>query len=240
MAARGDDGGATLATERLLWRCHILRDELVTWYADFQSKETGPLFYLEPEERHPYLDPDSDLNDLFPDSVTFQTPYIAQILLLYWYGEVVVHSVMSHVHQYMGSEQTPKSEISEATTTTTTSTDNLTASQQQQVTTMMDDEMIANIETVGEYFASKICQAMAGCGRNSLQGYGFQVALVPLWAAQDFYRLRSPRKYMWCRTVLTNFSKRGFVLASNLGSLPLRQYPGRYLEASTPVEEVGP
>jgi hypothetical protein len=218
-SSAADDNDNTAAAKKLLYKCYALRDELVSWYEGFQSKETEPLFYLEPEEQHPYLDPESDLNDLFPESVTFQTPYIADILMLYWYGEVLVHSVMSHVHQYLWDR----------------AQNNRTSSQATQQ--LVDEEIILNTETVGEYFASKICQAMAGCGRNSLQGYGFQIALVPLWAAQEYYFSRSPQKYMWCRTVLTNFSTKGFVLAQNLGSLPMRQYPGRYVEAYSTTDE---
>ncbi|EED21594.1 hypothetical protein TSTA_088300 [Talaromyces stipitatus ATCC 10500] len=243
MATKGDETGAAEAAQRLMWRCHSLRDELVTWYADFQTKETGPLFYLEPEEQHPYLDPDSELNGVFPDSVTFQTPYIAQLLLLYWYGEVIVHGAMSIAHRYLwgqsptnpeSSGTTPSSTASPSTTASVT-TEKLTEARQQM--TMLEGETLANIEIIGEYFAAKICQAMAGCGRNSLQGYGFQTAMVPLWAAQQYYLDRSTRKYLWCRTVLMNFSRKGFVVAQNLGSLALSQYPGRYVSGKSVVEE---
>lgn len=213
-----DNNEKVAPTLKLLGKYRALRDQLANWYSGFQSTEPGSLFYLEKEQQHPYLDPDSDLNDLFPESVVFQTPYIAQLLMLYWYGEVLVHSVPAHVYRYL-SKQAPNSPGSAQTAMEAVSR------------YLKDDETIDNSEATGDYFASKICQAMAGCGRNSLQGYGFQIALVPLWAAQEFYLTRSPRKYTWCRTVLTNFSTRGFVVAQNLGSLSLRQYPGRYLEA---------
>ncbi|KAH8698432.1 hypothetical protein BGW36DRAFT_145775 [Talaromyces proteolyticus] len=216
------DVDAIRAAQELLGKCHALRDELIFWYAGFQSEESGPLFYLELEERHPYLDPDSDLQDVFPESVTFQNAYIAQILLLYWYGEVVVHSIMSHMHRF-----TQKNTQNVDNTATATPPE-------QQVT----GDVIRDVDTVGEHFASKICQAMAGCGRNCLQGYGFQIALVPLWAAQQFFFQRSPRKYKWCQTVLVNFSTKGFVLAQSLGRLALRQYPGRKIEESLPADEV--
>lgn len=200
-----------------------MQDELIFWYAEFQSKEASPLFYLEPEEQHPYLDPDSDLQSVFPESVTFQNAYIAQMLLLYWYGEVVVHSVMSHMLKY----------IKENTTDAVVKSEDSAASQQDNSPDAIDD-----VEAVGDYFASKICQAMAGCGRNSLQGYGFQIALVPLWAAQQFFLTRSTRKYTWCQTVLVNFSTKGFFLAQSLGSLPLRQYPGRYIETVSSSDDI--
>ncbi|RAO66063.1 uncharacterized protein BHQ10_002075 [Talaromyces amestolkiae] len=245
MAASGDDAGATQAAQKLMWKCHSLRDDLVTWYADFQTKETGPLFYLEPEEQHPYLDPDSDLNDVFPDSVTFQSPYIAQLLLLYWYGEVVVHSAMSTAHRHLWGQspniETPSpssTSISSPSTTASVTTERLTEARQQM--TMLEGETLANIETIGEYFAAKICQAMASIGRNSLRGYGFQIGMVPLWSAQQYYQNRSARKYMWCRTVLMNFGRKGFVVGQSLGTLALRQYPGRYVEdsSSSSIEEL--
>lgn len=210
--------------QRLLKKCHALRDELIFWYAEFQSKEASPLFYLEPETQHPYLEPGSDLQDVFPESITFQNTYIAQILLLYWYGEVVVHSVMSHMHRHI-REKLQNAAVK--------SDDSVAAAQQENF-----QDSIADVEAVGDYFASKVCQAMAGCGRNSLQGYGFQIAMVPLWAAQQFFLTRSTRKYIWCQTVLVNFSTKGFVLAQSLGSLPLRQYPGRYVETVSPTDEI--
>ncbi|KAE8554411.1 hypothetical protein EYB25_002950 [Talaromyces marneffei] len=243
MAASGLEAGATAAAQKLMWKCHALRDDLVTWYADFQTKETGPLFYLEPEEQHPYLDPDSDLNDIFPDSVTFQTPYIAQLLLLYWYGEVVVHSAMSTAHRHLWgpspSTETPSpASSSSPSTTSSVTTERLTEARQQM--TMLEGETLANIETIGEYFAAKICQAMAGIGRNSLRGYGFQIGMVPLWSAQQYYLNRSSRKYMWCRTVLMNFGRKGFVVGQSLGALAYRQYPGRYVgnNTSSSIEEL--
>ncbi|CRG89704.1 Nitrate transporter [Talaromyces islandicus] len=211
--------------QRLLKKCHALRDELIFWYAEFQSKEASPLFYLEPEEQHPYLEPGSDLQDVFPESVKFQSAYIAQMLLLYWYGEVVVHSVMSHMHRHIREK---------LQNTTIKSEDTVADSQQQQ----RPHDTIADVETVGDYFASKVCQAMAGCGRNPLQGYGFQIAMVPLWAAQQFFLTRSTRKYIWCQTVLVNFGTKGFVLAQSLGSLPLRQYPGRYVGTPSSTDEI--
>lgn len=248
LASTGDENGAIEAAQNLLWKCHALRDELVAWYANFQSRESNPLFTLEPEEQHPFLEPGSDLNSVFPSSVKFHSPYVAQMLLLYWYGEVVVHSAMSTAHRYLlatnsgaaapeSSGTSPSASASPSTTVSVT-TDKMAEARQQM--NIGEGETLANIETIGEYFAAKICQAMAGCGSsNQLQGYGFQIAIVPLWAAQQYYYLRSPRKYMWCRNVLTNFGRKGFLVAQELGTISLRQYPGRYVD-SVVVEDITP
>lgn len=224
-SATGPESFDISIAQKLLKKCHALRDELIFWYAEFQSKEASPLFYLEPEEQHPYLEPGSDLQDVFPESVTFQNAYIAQILLLYWYGEVVVHSVMSHMHRH----------IQERLQNAVVESEDAIAKLQEPES---PHDTIADVEAVGDYFASKVCQAMAGCGRNCLQGYGFQIAMVPLWAAQQFFLTRSTRKYIWCQTVLMNFSTKGFVLAQSLGSLPLRQYPGRYVGTASSTDEI--
>jgi hypothetical protein len=92
------------------------------------------------------------------------------------------------------------------------------------------------LQKTGDYYATKICQSSA-----SLKGgYGFQIVMVPLWAAQQFYDICQDSRYDWCQTVLRNFGAAcGFVSGGEaLGFLKPTQYPGITMKGDTIINSI--
>jgi hypothetical protein len=195
--------------DNLLGYWQILYQRLMRWYSDFESRETVGLFECGPLQQggHPYLEAhQSHLHSVFPQVISFKDAYVAQIMLLYWFGQLVIHAGMTELYMvrikyrarmyagafppdYKGVHQTSKESVQKA----------------------------------GDYYASKICQ----CTASLKGGYGFQMVMVPLWAAIQFFSLVGDPKFEWSETVFRNFGKLGgFMLAEPLRVMRPTQYPG--------------
>lgn len=196
------------------WHAIIVR--LTQWYVTFEDQEPVGLYESGPlgPKSHPYLDADKPhLYSMFPQVISFRDTYVAQNMLMYWFGQLVIHTAMFQLyvarekHQarpnrgafplgYKGVHNTSKESVQKA----------------------------------GDYYATKICQSAA-----SLRGgYGFQIIMVPLWAAQQFYDTCQDPRYDWCQTVLRNFgTASGFASAEALGFLKPTQYPGITMNGDT-------
>ncbi|KAH8700107.1 hypothetical protein BGW36DRAFT_292557 [Talaromyces proteolyticus] len=202
-----------LAIDDLLSCWLAISHRLTNWYSDFESEEFGGLFKTGPLQlqSHPYLDNNTKLHAVFPQVITFRDAYIAQIMLLYWFGETIIHTAMTKLYKIKENYKGVMNKNVIPTSYRSAHQDNM-----------------ENASKIGDYYATKICQSVA-----SLRGgYGFQIAMVPLWAAQQFFFLCGDLvKFHWCQAVLKGFGKvGGFVLAAALGILTPNQYPG--LESS--------
>lgn len=181
------------AVNGLLRRCEDLEDELLDWYTRFQHGEDGQLFMMTPiESNHlPYLIPDSDVNQPFSEMITFSSPNLAQILIVYWAGQLMHHQIMANVLAYRQSQ----SQMVQRSDRMCERDDN------------GDHERMQNLEAAGESFANRICQAIAGCSQRGFQGVVFQSSIAPLCAAQLFFSTRSPQKSYWCHTTLVSMNR---------------------------------
>ncbi|CRG92419.1 hypothetical protein PISL3812_09478 [Talaromyces islandicus] len=182
---------------------------LTNWYFEFDAQESEGLFKTGPlkPNSHPYLEGNTELHAVFPQVISFKDTYIAQVMLLYWFGQVIVHTATTKLY---GIREKHKASIN--------------AKYVPQNYKKVHNETMQDAEKMGEYYATKICQSIA-----SLKGgYGFQIAMVPVWAAQQFFHVSGDaKKFLWCREVLKGFGKvGGFVLAAALGILTPKQYPG--------------
>lgn len=182
---------------------------LTNWYSEFDAQESAGLFKIGPLQpnSHPYLEENPELQATFPQVITFKDTYIAQIMLLYWFGQVVIHTATTRL---CGIKENHRASIN--------------AKFVFQRHKKVHNEAMKDAEKMGGYYATKICQSIA-----SLRGgYGFQIAMVPLWVAQQFFDVSGDtKKFLWCQEVLKGFGKvGGFVLAAALGRLTPKQYPG--------------
>ncbi|EED24598.1 conserved hypothetical protein [Talaromyces stipitatus ATCC 10500] len=194
-----------------LLRCwHAIYLRLTEWYVEFEKQEPVGLYDCGPLDRkgHPYLDADkSHLYSMFPQVISFRDTYVAQNLLMYWFGQLVVHTTMLQL--YVSREKHQNRLNPDAFPGNYKGIHSISR---------------GNVQKAGDYYATKICQSTA----NLRGGYGFQIVMVPLWAAQQFYDICQDPRYEWCQTVLRNFGAvGGYVLsAETLGFLRPAQYPG--------------
>lgn len=188
---------------------HAIHVLLTQWYVAYKDQELEGLYECGPlaPESHPYLDAEKPhLYSMFPQYIYFRDTYVAQNMLMYWFGQLVVHTSMVQLYDARkkhGTRLNSDAFPSEYKGVHKTSREKLQKS--------------------GDYYATKICQSA-----SSLKGgYGFQIIMVPLWAAQQFYDICQDPRYDWCQTVLRNFGViSGFVSAEELGLLKAAQYPG--------------
>jgi hypothetical protein len=189
------------------WRA--VHHRLTNWYFEFDAQESEGLFKIGPlkPNSHPYLEDNPEIHDVFPQVISFKDTYIAQIMLLYWFGQVIIHTATTKLY---GIRENHKASIN--------------SKFGPQNHKSVHSETMQDAEKMGEYYATKICQSIA-----SLRGgYCFHIAMVPVWAAQQFFDVSGDaKKFLWCQEVLKGFGKvGGFVLAAALGILTPKQYPG--------------
>lgn len=186
-----------------------VQHSLTNWFYEFDTQEYAGLFKIGPLDpnSHPYLEENQELQAVFPQVITFKDTYIAQIMLLYWFGQVIIHTTTMKLYRIREDHKA-----------------SVNAKLAPQNQTKGHKETMQDAEKMAEYYATKICQSVA-----SLRGgYGFQIAMVPVWAAQQYFDASGDeKKFLWCQEVLKGFGKvGGFVLAAALGILTPKQYPG--------------
>lgn len=189
---------------------HAIHLRLTQWFLTFEEEESDGLYEIGPLDpnNHPYLDPDQPhMYAVFPQVLSFHDLYVAQVMIMYWFGQLVAHTSMLQIHATKQKTQTRLK-----TKAFPSRYDGI-----QRIT-------IENVQKAGDYYASKICQSTA----KLKGGYGFQIVMVPLWAAQVFYDIcQDSSKFHWCQTVLRSFGTScGFPTAEALGFLRPSQYPG--------------
>lgn len=202
--------------DELLSFWHAIHVRLSQWYVTFEDQELEGLYECGPlgPKSHPYLDAEKlHLYSMFPQVISFRDTYVAQNMLMYWFGQLVVHTSM--VQLYVAREKHQNRLNSGAF-----------PSEYKGIHKTLRERL----QQTGDYYATKICQSTA-----SLKGgYGFQIVMVPLWAAQQFYDICQDPRYDWCQTVLRNFGAAcGFVSAEALGFLKPTQYPGITMKGDT-------
>lgn len=205
-----------VAIDELLSFWHAIHVRLTQWYITFEDEELEGLYEFGPlgPKSHPHLDAEkSHLYSMFPQVITFRDTYVAHNMLMYWFGQLVVHTSM--VQLYVAREK-HQNRLNSGAFPSEYKGIHKTSRERLQKT--------------GDFYATKICQSAA-----SLRGgYGFQIIMVPLWAAQQFYDICQDSRYEWCQTVLSNFGAAcGFVSGEALGFLKPTQYPGITMKRDT-------
>jgi hypothetical protein len=151
------------------------------------------------------LDDDCDLKDIFDDTVDFPNIYLTQLVLAFWCGLVILYTEMIRLHRKLQSLRSDSEAVQDSTL-------------------LVNQSDIEQLEKAGNHFAAKICQAIPACYTDATGNLGIQIALSPLWSAQQFYEGRSLQKYAWCQMVLKSFRKRGFGMGASIMNLSHKQY----------------
>ncbi|OKL59917.1 hypothetical protein UA08_04907 [Talaromyces atroroseus] len=199
----------TARVDDLLGHWQVLFGRLLRWYTNFENREAAGLYECGPlqQDSHPYLEADqSHLYSVFPQIISFKDAYVAQIMLLYWFGQLVIHAAMTEIYMIREKHQA-----------------RLFAGAFPPDYKGVHQASKESVQKAGDYYATKICQSTA-----SLKGgYGFQMVMVPLWAALQFFALCGDPKFDWSQAVFRNFGKLGgFMLAEPLRVMRPTQYPG--------------
>jgi hypothetical protein len=80
------------------------------------------------------------------------------------------------------------------------------------------------IEAVAECFAVRLCQAMVS-GENYSYGSAMrQPVMATLWMAQQFFKDRFPKRFLWCQTVLQRLENKGLAYSAELVNLSYQGY----------------
>lgn len=185
-----------LAKKRLIASHYIIQDELLSWYGRLQSHTDEPLFNIKPTVGTGYsLLPEYPEVGVFSGSIIFLNGYIFELLLLYWYGSLLLYTAMAQVYR-----QVQHNEIGYRYHT------------------------LNDVERLADNFATKICQAVEFCEKPSVGPPGFQIILPGLWAAQQFFDGRSPQKFRWCREIIKALEKKGFLSGSVIAHVSHQNY----------------
>lgn len=215
-----------IVMEQLLDWSYTTEEELLNWYWGVQNNEQVPLFWVDnrPPEHQSLLDEDSDLIGTFPEAVLFSNPYTTQLMLLYWCASVILYPSMAQMQHKLRSLEALEKPLSSLDLNDTSRDRRLHSTTVGSSPRRSRARELKEIESTGDYFATKVCQSMAFCAKHTTGALGFQAALSRLWAAQQFFDGRSNRKFRWCQMALKNFKKQGFGLGTAIGELSHKQY----------------
>jgi hypothetical protein len=196
---------ADLTAQRVIARHREIQEKLLHWYGTLQSQEGESLFKIEPRVATGYslLEEYPELACTFSGGVVFLNGYIFELLLLYWFGSLLLYTSMARVYKQL--------QLSKGDGT---------------FNSMITDRHnpLKDVEDVAESLATKVCQTIDFCERPSVGPPGFQIVLPGLWAAQQYFDGRSTRKFRWCQTVTKALEKKGFLSGSAVAFCSHQKY----------------
>jgi hypothetical protein len=174
----------------LIERHHEIQNQLLGWYLRVENQATEPLFVIEPRAAtgRSLLEDNPELVGTFSGGVLFSNEYMFESLLLYWFGCLMLYTSMARVYKKLHPSGTEG--IMRLT--------DITANGQ---------DALKGVEGVADSIATKVCQTIEFCQRATISAPGFQTILLGLWAAQQFFDGRSPRKFRWCQMIIQALQK---------------------------------
>jgi hypothetical protein len=190
---------------RLIARHRQIQEQLLNWYLRLQSQGSEDLFHIEPRAAtgHSLLEDNLELAGTFSGSVLFSSGYIFELHLLYWFGSLLLYTSMARVYKQL----------------------KLSTGDGRSNNMITDwHNKLKQVEGVADSLAVKVCQTIEFCERPSIGAPGFQVVIPGLWAAQQFFDGRSPRKFRWCQIVIKALEKKGFLSGSVIASVSHQEY----------------
>ena len=196
---------AALAKQRLITRHCRIENQLRNWYHRLQSHGSEDLFLIEQRVAigQSLLEGNPELVGTFSGSVRFLNGYIFELVLLYWFGSLLLYTSMARAYKQLQlsmGDSSPNNMITDRLNT------------------------LKEVEAVADSLAEKVCQTIEFCERPSVGAPGFQIVLPPLWAAQQFYDGRSSQKFRWCQMVVKALEKKGFLSGSVIASCSHQKY----------------
>jgi hypothetical protein len=191
--------------QQLIERHRKLQLRLLEWYRTLPDQESEDLYRVDSTvvTGLSLLENSPELAGIFSGSVIFSSEYIFELLLIYWFGSVLLYASLARV-----LEQLPIG------TTHGNCNDRIAG----------ENSELKEVERGGDYFATKICQTIGFCERPSVGAAGVQIVIPGLWAAQQFFEGRSPRKFHWCRMVIKGLEAKGFQSGGVIASVSHQKY----------------
>ncbi|KAL1970238.1 hypothetical protein VTN77DRAFT_5398 [Rasamsonia byssochlamydoides] len=185
----------------LLHQFYQTETQLFEWYARLQQNEPEPLYWVDstPLSSRPLSEEeDPTLLGLFSGTVLFSNEYVFELVILYWFGSLMLYTSMAQVYQkvqlqvqFVGIEGLMQ--------------------QADRSAAILSFLLRRDIECTASHFARLACQTVAFCLQPTAGAQGFQMMLPTLWAAQEYFRLRSAAHcYYWCQRVFGVMAKRGY------------------------------
>lgn len=174
---------------------------------------------------------DSELLPVFPEVVQFSNSYISQLLLHCWLGFHLLYTsaleVMQSLNISLDKNPTQIKWVSrsELTRYLVDCESALIVGHPGQ-TRHTRARGIDEIEVVAECFAVRLCQAMVGGEQYSYGSAVRQPLMAALWMAQQFFKDRSPTRFLWCKTVLQRLENKGLAYSAELVNLSYQGYVG--------------
>ncbi|XHG06066.1 hypothetical protein AWENTII_009276 [Aspergillus wentii] len=186
-----------------------LEARLLDWYSRLQAAK-DPLYLIhETAANSPLREGDPRLCSLFPGMVDFPTESVMEMLLVYWFGSLMLYTNMINVYEKMEYLKTTR------------------------IHENNDDENIAfvfseeppievfdGMEQVAAWHARLTCQAVSVCLEPRRGVLSLQMLLSPLWAAKDYYRTRNKECYEWCNQVFVQISQKGYGFGQVAANMP--------------------
>ena len=207
---------SSVVIKAALRECRKLRTRLLHWHEGLQSTQCTPLFRSEVmttvgQRNECSTASSSDLDDILREVLIFESSDLAQMLFLYWFGEIALAELTITLYRLF--DCLLSTSVVEASIDCIASPNELKRS-------------IEAMDSRGRFFASQICKAVSGYRLYPPKAFVLQFTLVPLWSAQQFFHKRSESVAQWCQVMLQVFKERGFTIAEPLRRMEVWQYPG--------------
>jgi hypothetical protein len=172
---------------------------LLSWYRRLeQEAEPEPLYW---EDRAPLSNrplstqDDPQLLGLFSGTIRFSNGYRFELVMLYWFGRLRLYTSLVRMCQKLQSHRPCLEDVENV--------DSINA-------TILCFLSRRDIEDTSSHLARHVCQTVAFCLQSTSGAQGFQFMLACLWAAQEYFRLRSASQYSWCQQVFWLMAKKGY------------------------------
>ena len=211
-------GVADLARQRLNGRIDEVQIELLDWYWRVQNQEGSETLFLVESMAAPGLSllvDEPELVGTFSGSVIFSNHYNFELILLYWFGCIVLYTSVARVYEQLYPSVAERASRLAGDSASMTSE---------------GYDVLGGIESTADQFATRVCQTIAFCERSTIGYAGFQLMLPSLWAAQQFFYGRSARKVRWCQMIHKGLQKKGLMFGNVIATVTHQQYADRAKE----------
>ena len=215
----------------IIKRCWQIEAELRRVYDALESECQGPLYW-------PTFSTDDNPADdavdgkVFPVAFHFPNLFLAFTCMVYWASLILVASILSHMHELLGTLQTQRDASDGQATascpfcssddgsheTCSCDEDHIQATPAPQFDTAQLPPMEPQVDVLSA--ARNICQSAEYCMQAEMKGLGATVTVIPLMAVLDALPFfpQCKRELAWAKAVLEMVKHRGFRLMGHLDS----------------------
>jgi hypothetical protein len=213
---------------------------LSEWYGRLQQQtEPEPLYVVDSAPlsiNRPLLSSEEDDDDdpqllgLVSGTVLFSNEYLFEVVMLYWFGCLMLYTSLARVHKKLKfldleglimQQQQQQQDDDDGDFLTTGM---MSSSMDATTSTILSFLSRRDIECTASQLARQVCQTVAFCLQPTAGAQGFQFMLATLWAAQEYFRLRSAPHYSWCQQVFGVMAKRGYGAGKAAANITYQQY----------------